>query len=57
MDDFDIPQTVLFMLGLVVAVLWLLLPFAVFRIKDRLDTLIELVEKNTEAVLSLRERQ
>jgi cell division protein FtsL len=42
-------------LVLVVAVLWILMPFAVFGTKDKLQALIEETKKNTEAVNALHE--
>ncbi len=38
-------------LGLVLFILWLILPFVVFAIKGRLDRLIELVSVNNEITL------
>jgi len=38
-------------LGLILFVLWLVLPFVVFVIKGRLDRLIELVSVNNEITL------
>ncbi len=38
-------------LGLVLIILWIILPFAVFAIKGRLDRLIELVSVNNEIAL------
>ena len=38
-------------LGLVLFILWLILPFAVFTIKGRLDRLIEIVSVNNEITL------
>ena len=38
-------------LGLVIIILWIILPFAVFAIKGRLDRLIELVSVNNEIAL------
>jgi hypothetical protein len=38
-------------LGLVLFILWLILPFAVFAIKGRLDRLIEIVSVNNEITL------
>ena len=40
-------------LGLVIAVLWSLLPFAVFGIKQRLDKMIEELEKLNSKVAKL----
>lgn len=39
-----------YLFGIVLAVLWFLLPFAVFGVKDRLDTLIK-VQKKTNTLL------
>ena len=39
------------LLGLVIIILWIILPFAVFAIKGRLDRLIELVSVNNEIAL------
>jgi len=38
-------------LGLVLLILWIIVPFAVFAIKGRLDRLIELVSINNEIAL------
>ncbi|NCF29373.1 MAG: hypothetical protein GWP69_18495 [Gammaproteobacteria bacterium] len=38
-------------LGLVLIILWIILPFAVFAIKGRLDRLIELMSVNNEIAL------
>lgn len=38
-------------LGLVFIILWIIVPFAVFAIKGRLDRLIELVSVNNEIAL------
>ena len=38
-------------LGLVLIILWIIVPFAVFAIKGRLDRLIELVSVNNEIAL------
>ena len=38
-------------LGLVLIFLWIIVPFAVFAIKGRLDRLIELVSVNNEIAL------
>ena len=38
-------------LGLILFILWLVLPFVVFAIKGRLDRLIELVSVNNEITL------
>ena len=38
-------------LGLVLIILWIILPFAVFAIKGRLDRLIELASVNNEIAL------
>ena len=38
-------------LGLILFILWLILPFVVFAIKGRLDRLIELVSVNNEITL------
>jgi biopolymer transport protein ExbB/TolQ len=50
MSEFGSPALVLFvMLFLVVlGILWFLLPFAVFGVKDRLDQLIRLQRKTNE---------
>jgi biopolymer transport protein ExbB/TolQ len=50
MSEFGSPALVLFvMLFLVVlGILWFLLPFAVFGVKDRLDQLIRLQSKTNE---------
>lgn len=37
---------VLIIAGLFLAILWILLPFAVFSIKDKLDKIIKLLEEN-----------
>lgn len=46
---------VFMLLVLVVAVLWILMPFAVFGTKDKLQALIEETKKNTAAVNALHE--
>jgi hypothetical protein len=38
-------------LGLIVTILWIILPFVVMSIKGRLDRLIELVSVNNEIAL------
>lgn len=38
-------------IGLVFIILWIIVPFAVFAIKGRLDRLIELVSVNNEIAL------
>ncbi|TWH16196.1 MULTISPECIES: hypothetical protein [Pseudoxanthomonas] len=38
----------------VLAILWFVLPFAVFGIKGRLDTLISLQRQQTDQIASLR---
>ena len=38
-------------LGLILFILWLILPFVVFAIKGRLDRVIELVSVNNEVTL------
>ena len=38
-------------LGLVLIILWIIMPFAVFAIKGRLDRLIELMSVNNEIAL------
>ncbi len=38
-------------LGLVLIILWIIVPFTVFAIKGRLDRLIELVSVNNEITL------
>jgi hypothetical protein len=42
-----------FLLGLAVVVLWLLLPFAVFGIKDRLDRLTEETKRTNKLLAEL----
>lgn len=39
---------IIYILGFVLAVLWFLLPFAVFGVKDRLETLIKLQKKTNQ---------
>lgn len=40
--------------AIVIAILWVLLPFAVFGIKDRLDTLLEVERKQLEELHAMR---
>lgn len=42
-------------LVLIIAVLWILMPFAVFGTKDKLQTLIDETKANTAAVKALHE--
>lgn len=42
-------------LMLIVAILWILMPFAVFGTKDKLQTLIDETKANTAAVKALHE--
>jgi cytochrome b subunit of formate dehydrogenase len=39
----------------IIAILWILMPFAVFGVKDKLQTLIDETKKNTEATNALHE--
>ena len=51
-EQFDgIVAIIIGVLGLILFILWVVLPFVVFAIKGRLDRLIELVSVNNEIVL------
>lgn len=43
-----------FVLAVFILVLWIFLPFAVFGIKNRLDTLIEETHKMTELLADIK---
>ena len=47
----SIVTIVMGVLGLVLIILWLILPFVVFTMKGKLDRLIELVSVNNEITL------
>lgn len=51
-EHFDgIVAIIIGVLGLVLVILWVILPFVVIAMKTRLDRLIELVSVNNEIVL------
>jgi len=52
-ETFDLFFVLLILFLVVLAVLWFLLPFAVFGIKDRLDVLIRESQKTNELLRSL----
>ena len=37
---------VLFIFAIIIGILWIILPFAVFGVKDKLDTMIRYTERN-----------
>lgn len=51
-EQFDSIVTIVAgLLGLILFILWVILPFVVIAMKDRLDRLIELVSVNNEITL------
>lgn len=51
-ENFDsIVTIVIGVLGLILFILWIILPFVVISLKSRLDRLIELVSVNNEIML------
>lgn len=44
-----------FLLGIVIAILWVMMPFAVFGIKKRIDTLIGIERRQLEHLRELSE--
>jgi SNF family Na+-dependent transporter len=46
---------IIFIFLLILAILWFLLPFAIFGTKDKLDALIAEIKRNTDSVDALHE--
>ncbi len=55
MEAYGLLELVAFLFLLTLAILWFLLPFAIFGTKDKLDILIVEAKANTAAVKALHE--